>query len=226
MHRLYQHFHIVFRSERDPHPDVIIRDDIHAGPDGAVVGVHHVDGRQAAAEVDAVDLDTHGAARVQAHGFVVVHAFRVVAGHCAQGHGIADAAFDEGADVGIRQREFQVGVDGQRVEVGLLHVVEQVAVLAVGRIELRADADAGEATDLVLRHTAYAEVIGDIVRDDGAEVVVAELAVHVETEVVEAVEARRATLMGLLQRSGMGLWTVWTDLCLGRNRHHNEEAQG
>ena len=102
MHRLY-HPDIVFpelKCERQPH--VVVGDDVQPLPAEAEVGIDDVDGRDAEAEVSAVDSETHGAAGVQAHGLVVMHPVRVVAGHCPHRHRIADAAFDEGADGGVR----------------------------------------------------------------------------------------------------------------------------
>ena len=102
MHRLY-HPDIVFpelKCERQPH--VVVGDDIHSWPVEAEVGIDDIDGRDTETEVSAVDSETHGTTRVQTHGLIVMHPFRVVAGHRSHRHRIADAAFDEGTDGGVR----------------------------------------------------------------------------------------------------------------------------
>ena len=77
------------------------------------------------------------------------------------------------------------------MDVGLLHVVKQAAVLAVARIVFRADADAGEVADLVFRHASHTEMVRDIVPENGLTVVGAEIAKHVETKFPDrAVEVR------------------------------------
>ena len=231
MHRLYPlnpYCFIRLKCKRQSH--VIIRDDIHPWPDRTVVGVRHVDGRHAEAEVGAVDLETHGTASIQAHGLIVVYTFRVIAGYHTQGYRITNTPFDERRDGGVGQLKFQVGIDGQCVDIGLLHVVEQVAMLAVGGIEFRADTNAGEVADLILCHASYAEMIGDFMHDDGTEIIITEFTIHMETELSDRIiETRRVMITRLHHRpSGMvaEAGMRWPDLCLSRHRQYKEEAQG
>ena len=106
---------------------------------------------------------------------------RVIAGYPASGRRVANAAFDEGADGRVGQRQLQVGIDGNGVDVSFLHVSEQVAVFTKAGEILGTNAQAGEMPDLILSHAAYTEMIGDVVHQNGTEVTIAQVAIHMET---------------------------------------------
>jgi hypothetical protein len=153
----------------------------------------------------------------------------VVAGHCASGDCVADAAFDEGTDGRVGQRQLEVGVDGDGMEVGLLHVPDQTAVFAVGGEILSADAQAGEMPDLILSHATHTEVIGDVVHQDGTEVTIAQVAIHMETKLSDGIiMARFMSFTGLHHRSSgmVAIAMRRTNLCLRRKRQRKEEAEG
>ena len=105
------------------------------------------------------------------------------------------------------------------MDVGLLHVVKQAAVLAVARIVFSADADAGEVADLVFRHASHTEMVRDIVPENGLKVVGAKIAKHVETKFPDRTVEVRSLSVTVLHHRSSGLmpmpWARWTDLCLG-----------
>ena len=162
---------------------------------------------------------------------IMAYAIRVVAGDFAQRRRKPDSAFNKGTDGRVGQAELQVGVDGQGVDVSLLHVFEQAAMLAIAGIIFRADAQVGDVTYLVFSHAAYAEMIGDFVHEDGPQVADAQIAKDMETERPH----RAIAMFGMLWRTWPddgSSWHVtitrprWTRLCHSGDSQGQQEAQG
>ena len=117
--------------EGERQPCVIIRNYIFASAVETQSAVDDVDDGNATAKVDSVDFEAYAAGCVQASRNVTMLAIGVEACHMANGNRISNAAFDKGTDRNMGECKFQAGIDGYRVDVSLLHVLEQVAMLAI-----------------------------------------------------------------------------------------------
>ncbi len=146
----------------------------------------------------------------------------------ASGNRKADATFDKGADGNIGNCKFQAGINGHCVDIGLLHILEQAAVLAVARIKLGTQSDAGGVPELVLGHAAHAKVVRETMPKDSPPIPHAYVADNMKPELASwTVSIGHVSRLGSHDGPPVRLAIAGmrgTHLCLGRHRQHKEEA--
>ena len=216
--------------EGERQPCVIIRNYIFASAVEAQGAVDDVDDGNATAKVDSVDFEAYAAGCVQACRNVTMLAIGVEACHMANRNRISNAAFDKGTDGNMGKCKFQAGIDGYRVDVSLLHVLEQATVLAVARIILGTQSETGDIPDLVFSHASHTEVVRNLVHKDSTPIPNAKVANGMESELtLRSVDTGSFSRLGSYDGPLVGMTIAmmrWTKLCLRRNRQREEEAEG